>query len=192
MHLTASDRGPRCRHETYDQPYPQLPSGETIDQLADLVAVAWVAKLQSGLLVGGVGKKMESSTARHCQELGSGLVELMRFEPMTSSLSGMRASPLTSPATWAFVIARSSCLTPVAQSPGSQSAKGGYPGTRTTRWEAGGDGTRSTLLPLWEWLDSSEADTMPRCHPANPASGSEEGGIVCFQFHPIRTLIPRG
>lgn len=102
------------------------------------------------------------------------------FNSRSIDLLGMRASPLTSPATWAFVIARYVCITSVAQSPGSQSAKGGYPGTRTTRWEAGGDGTRSTLLPLWEWLDSSEADTMPRCHPANPASGSEEGELCAF------------
>jgi len=124
VHLTASDRGLACRHETYDQPYPQLLSGETIDQLADLVAVAWVAKLQSGLLGGGVIKKMESSTSRHRQELGSGLVELMRFEPMISSLSGMRASHPIGPASWAYVDARSSCITSVAQAPGSNQQRG--------------------------------------------------------------------
>jgi hypothetical protein len=74
--------------------------------------------------------------------------------------------------------------------PRSQSAKGDHLGTRMTRWEAGGDATRSTLLPLWEWLDSSEADAMPRCHPRTLTAVPRKG-IVCSSSIPIRTLIPR-
>ena len=51
---------------------------------------------------------------------------------------------------------------------------------------------RRSYSSVWEWLDSSEADTMPRCYPAKPASGSEEGELCAFSSIPIRTLISRG
>jgi hypothetical protein len=70
--------------------------------------------------------------------------------------------------------------------------KGGYPGTRITRWEAGGDGTRSTLLPLWGVVGLFGSrhhayDAIRR----TPASGSEEGELCASSSIPIRTLIPR-
>lgn len=53
-------------------------------------------------------------------------------------------------------------------------------------------GRRSTLLPLWELLVSSEADTIATVPSGEPASGSEEGELCVLPVpSPKRTLIPR-